>query len=113
MSNLLDIMGSDFEHDSRRWFPHIYADDAAVPLPTYFALATAGEVGEMCNFVKKLNRDADKYSAEDVVDLKKQIGFELVDSFIYILLMARSLNLDMDALVAEKRQILMDRWGAE
>lgn len=102
MSNLLDILGSDLEHDSRHWFPSIY-EESTLPLPSYFALALSGEVGELCNFMKKVVRDG--------ADKTDEIGAELADILVYTLLLARSLNVDMDAVLQEKRDVLVERWG--
>ena len=67
--------------------------------PTDWACAAAGEMGEACNFVKKLRRGA---QGADRAVLTQQIARELADTVIYIDLLAARLQIDLGAAVVEK-----------
>lgn len=54
----------------------------------YWCLALAGEVGELCNLVKKETRDR--------VTLKEEITEEMADILIYLCMMANSLEVDLE-----------------
>ena len=72
---------------------------------TEWAVAIAGEAGEMCNLVKKRNRGQDIPAAE--------LGKELADMVIYIDLMAHALGFDLGELVKEKFNEVSGRIGSE
>lgn len=55
---------------------------------SYWSLALSGEVGELCNLVKKEVRDR--------VSLKAQISEEMADILIYLCMMANSLGVDLE-----------------
>lgn len=61
--------------------------------PTDWATATAGELGEACNLIKKLRRGEDI----DIVT----IGRELADTAIYLDLLSNRLGLDLGQMVLE------------
>ena len=67
----------------------------------YWATSLAGEVGEVCNLVKK--------EARDDVDLSPRIGEELADVLISTFLMASALGFDLDGFVARKREEIRTR----
>lgn len=54
----------------------------------YWCLALAGEVGELCNLVKKETRNR--------VTLKEKITEEMADILIYLCMMANSLEVDLE-----------------
>jgi len=62
--------------------------------PTDWACATAGEVGELCNLIKKLRRGED-IPLEDV-------GREMADVVIYLDLLAARMGLKLDEVVVGK-----------
>ena len=62
--------------------------------------AIAGEVGELCNILKKIIRRAEFDSTIDV--LKDQAANELADVIIYADLIAAKLGVDLGAVVCEK-----------
>lgn len=75
--------------DSERWF----GDVAAAHSVVHHALALAGEVGEFCNIVKKIDRGSLKYSdAKTRVDL----AMELTDVYVYLLNLAGMLDIDLE-----------------
>lgn len=98
----LNALGDQMLADSARWFPDLHTDRSTQVV--HFALGLAGEVGELVNLVKKWNRG-------DPVDLREAIGHEVADVLTYLLDLARSLEIDVDAAVAEKRAICESRWG--
>lgn len=61
----------------------------------YWSNALAGEVGELCNLVKKQYRDG--------TFLEVEMAEELADVFIYVVLMARDiLKIDLEAEILNK-----------
>lgn len=66
--------------------------DAWTPLEWGGALA--GETGELCNFLKKMRR------GEKIK--KKKVAHELADVIAYADLLASALNIDLEAAVREK-----------
>lgn len=66
-----------------------------------WAMALTGELGELCNFLKKSNRG-------EYVDAKN-IEYELADIQIYLDLLAYKLDVDLEKAVREKFNIVSDR----
>lgn len=69
-----------------------------------WAVATAGELGEALNVVKKLNRERDgivgnKQSKEE---LEAVLAEELADTLLYLVLLAAAANVDLERAVIEK-----------
>lgn len=69
-----------------------------------WAVATAGELGEACNVVKKLNRERDGLVGNDksLDDLRAQLADEIADTAIYLDLMAAREGIDLDAAIISK-----------
>lgn len=59
--------------DSANWFPKLALDTE------FMALAAAGEVGELCNLVKKVKR-----GTHTLEDLSGKIVAEAMDAIIYL-----------------------------
>lgn len=76
--------------DSERWF----GDQVVGHSVPHHALALAGEVGEFCNIVKKIER-----GSLDLNDANTRYGLamELTDVFVYLLNLAGLLNIDLQA----------------
>ena len=69
---------------------------------SYWGNALAGEVGEVCNLVKKMERDQ--------VDLSPEILEELADVFIYLVLLARQFpHLELEKAILDKLEIIKER----
>lgn len=74
--------------------------------PTDWACALSGEVGEACNFIKKLRRlddkpvDLDTFSKCD--EIKKEIAKELADVMAYLDLLATALDIDLEQAIIAK-----------
>ena len=66
--------------------------------------ATAGELGEAANVIKKLNRVRDGIpgNTETVEQLQRMLADELADTFIYLDLLAQSQGIVLAQAVADK-----------
>lgn len=71
----------------------------------FVALALAGEVGELCNLVKKQWR-GDK----DPGTRRAELEGEMADVRIYLYLLERSLRVDLDEACEDKMKVCMKRW---
>ncbi|MFQ5883854.1 MAG: MazG nucleotide pyrophosphohydrolase domain-containing protein [Thermoplasmata archaeon] len=69
----------------------------------YWCLALAGEVGELCNLVKKETRDQ--------VSLEDQIFEELADILIYLCMMANSVGVDLEDEYYRKQEKNLHRFS--
>lgn len=89
--------------DSERWFPDISRSLA------HHTLALAGEVGELANLVKKIDR-----GSKDIRDA--EVRFDLVmeatDVLIYLLNIAALLGADLEKSYKIKRTENERRYGA-
>lgn len=74
--------------------------------PSDWATALAGEVGEACNFIKKLRRldgaDSHHDTPKEREYLIKEIGKELADSLIYLDLLAARFDIDLSQVTIDK-----------
>lgn len=80
-----------------------------------WAVATAGELGEAMNIVKKLNRYRDGIKGNKVTQdvLKKQLARELADTFIYLDLFAQSQGINLPEVVIEVFNSKSDEIGSD
>jgi NTP pyrophosphatase (non-canonical NTP hydrolase) len=67
--------------------------------------ALSGEVGELCNFLKKIAR-GDKIP-------KKRLKHEIGDIMTYLSLLSDDLDIDLEDAVIEKFNIVSKRWGSK
>ena len=74
-------------------------------IPLSWGGALAGEVGELCNLLKKLSR-GDKIK-------KKDMAHEIADIHTYLSLLADKLDIDPEAAIIEKFNIVSKRWGSK
>ena len=74
--------------DSLRWF----GDSPAARDIPHHALALAGEVGEFCNIVKKVERGSLDFASASV---RTDLAMELTDVFVYTLNLAGMLGIDL------------------
>lgn len=72
------------------------------PHLSYWGCALAGEVGELCNLIKKFERDGQKMEIH-------QVGDELADIFIYLQLTAEVLQIDLQEAILRKIEIVKKR----
>ena len=106
MSGPLSTLGKAMLSDSERWFPVLHGGRHAAV--THFALGLGGEVGEVLNLIKKVNRHDFSYP-----EIKEALSLELADVITYLLDLATVLEIDMDVAVAEKRSICAARWDTK
>lgn len=84
-----------------------------------WAVAMAGEAGEVCNAVKKLRRIEDEIANISDPDRQlstraeavKKIGEELADTFLYLNLLAVRLGIDLPTEVVAKFNATSERYG--
>jgi len=77
----------------------------------FLALALAGEVGELLNLIKKEWRTESGFKLPyDAETFKKECRMELADIRMYLELLARCFDADLDKACEEKNEILLKRW---
>ena len=79
-------------------------------LITEWTNALAGEVGELCNIVKKTRRGWD--GDPNIEDLKQDIGYELADIIIYADIIVSKLGIDLGEAIREKFNIVSNKRGS-
>jgi NTP pyrophosphatase (non-canonical NTP hydrolase) len=69
-----------------------------------WGVATAGELGEALNVVKKLNRERDQIAGNNLSEeeLRQQLADELADVAIYLDIMAASENINLAEAIVSK-----------
>lgn len=75
--------------------------------PTYAALAMAGEVGELCNLLKKELRSGGK------IDNQKEISMEIPDILFYLIQFATDRHIDIDEVWKTKMKHNSAKYGRE
>lgn len=85
----LSLMAKQCVEDSERWF----GDNACVFSVSHHALAMAGEVGEFCNIVKKIERGSLNSGDSKV---RYDLAMELTDVFTYLLNLAGLMGIDLE-----------------
>lgn len=68
--------------------------------PMQWGCALAGEVGELCNMLKKYERQMPSDPSPD--DLHAEIAKEIADVFIYLDLLASTFDLDLSRVISHK-----------
>lgn len=91
---------------SRAWFPGIHrrTEGDRLALIVHLALALAGEVGEVANEIKRLNRSVGTTS-------RRELGAELADVFVYLCDLATAAGVDLDEAVRAKMELNERRFG--
>lgn len=84
--------------DSRKWFGDTTASGSVI----HHSLALAGEVGEFCNIVKKIDRGSLEFKDAAV---RYDLQMELTDILIYVLNLAGLLGVDLEKAYEHKRGI--------
>lgn len=100
---------------SRAWIIHstVTGDRCGTPDDIHFlALALCGEVGELANLVKKDWRQAWGEKV-DQARLEAEIADEIADANVYLYLLARALNVDMNVATDRKLIEVEKRYGPE
>lgn len=86
--------------DTRRWFPNQEEDLG------FLGLALAGEVGELCNIIKKVER-----GTLTLEEARAEMGEEAVDVLIYLCNIFAALGVDPTKIYATKRRKNENRFG--
>lgn len=94
-------MAKGAKEDSERWFP------ATSGNVFFTAACLAGEVGEVLNLLKKVER-----GSHSVVEVEAKVIEEVADVFTYLLKLAGELGIDLEQEYNKKRQINEARFGA-
>jgi|SRR5882724_2551730 len=111
--NLLDVLAAQCAKDSKEWFPE--AANAASTNPEeltraliHHSLAMCGEVGEVANLVKKVDR-----GTVDITNIvfQNDIHEELTDVFIYLLNLVALLKIDLLKEYMKKRDKNVKRFS--
>ena len=78
-----------------------------------WAVAMAGEAGETCNVVKKLNRIRDGLTGNNIDEaaLRASLGDEIADTLIYLDLLAAAAGIDLAKAVVNKFNAVSMRVG--
>jgi len=100
----LQLLAGEMRANSERWFPQLH--DGTKDLSVFYALGLAGEVGEVANVVKKMQRD----TGFDVA-LYAGLAAELADVFVYLLLLADECGVDLLLEYRHKVTVNEQRWG--
>jgi NTP pyrophosphatase (non-canonical NTP hydrolase) len=90
--------------DSARWFPQVHMEK--VPSLIHHVLALAGEVGELANIVKKIDR-----GDFTLVDAQDEMEKEVADIMIYLANIAAVLQMNLASAVADKTAFNERRFG--
>ena len=77
--------------------------------PMQWGCALAGEVGELCNFLKKYQRQMPSDPSPDM--LLSDIGKEIADVFIYLDLLASTFDFDLARLISSKFNATSKKFG--
>lgn len=93
-------LGLQAHEDSNKWFPAKAGD-------VFFnAACLAGEVGEVLNELKKVERGSCSYLAA-----RPKVVDEMADVFTYLLSLAGSMNVDLLDEYNKKRKFNQERFG--
>lgn len=74
--------------------------------PLEWSACAAGELGELCNYLKKIKRGSKKWNKIT----KKAVAHEIADTIAYLGLLASALDINMDEAIVEKFNIVSKRW---
>lgn len=93
----------------KRWHPGGVTDWSL----SDWAVAMAGEAGELCNVVKKLNRERDRITGNTAseAELRDALGKEIADTLIYLDLLAMRAGLDLAEVTIGKFNEVSERVG--
>ena len=75
----------------------------------YLTTALAGEVGELCNLVKKFERDGFPKYDGGISEFYDKLDGEIADIFIYLVLFARVVGTDLEQAILDKIAVVKKR----
>lgn len=93
---LLVAMAKQCQEDSERWFGDSEVSDS-VP---HHVLALAGEVGELANIIKKIERGSLDFGSSKV---RYDVAMEIADIFTYLLNLSGMLHINLERVYNLKR----------
>lgn len=76
-----------------------------------WAVAAAGEMGEICDAIKKRKRGYDKPGKP--APTKKDVADEIADTICYLDLLACKMGIDLSEAIASKFNEVSDRFGSD
>lgn len=94
--------------DSYRWFPT--KGNGHNGRLVHYSLGLAGEVGEFCNIVKKIDRGD---VTVDDANVRYRLMCELTDVMTYVACLAGELNIDLEKSVQHIRSENEKRFGKD
>lgn len=68
----------------------------------YYGCAIAGEVGELCHILKKIDSNGK-------IPENENLGYELADIFNYVCIIADKMGIDLEKAILEKIEIVNNR----
>ncbi len=92
--------------NSNRWFGDSHAGTSIV----HMVLAMCGEVGEVANIVKKIDRGS---LSKDSSSVQYDLAMEMADVFIYFLNICALLHIDPQKIYEQKQAINEKRFTTE
>ncbi|MBU5688501.1 MAG: MazG nucleotide pyrophosphohydrolase domain-containing protein [Candidatus Aenigmatarchaeota archaeon] len=92
----------EFDEEFFNKFWEINDEKTFIERLQYLVVALTGEIGEYANIVKKASRDFEHLKENISEEKKKQLTEELVDCFIYIIITANLLGIDLEKEYLEK-----------
>jgi NTP pyrophosphatase (non-canonical NTP hydrolase) len=102
---LKDIQKFQAEYDKKYW--RVNKRIPTRELLLFLSTALAGEMGEFANLVKKLYRQKRwrvGYARDKKRNLKAEMADELIDVFIYTLIIAETLGIDLEKEYFKKQE---------
>lgn len=84
----------DKEYFKRFW--DIKDDKTFIERLQYLVVALSGEIGEYANIVKKISRDFENLNQNNLNQKKQDLIEEIIDCFIYLLITANLLDIDIE-----------------
>jgi NTP pyrophosphatase (non-canonical NTP hydrolase) len=106
--NIQQMAERQAEFDRRHGWSTLNTDDSnRIAWLKEDLIGLVGEIGELANEVKKLTLESRLLPAEELASLLKKaqpkLADELIDTFIYLLRLATTLNVDLEKQLIEKQ----------
>jgi NTP pyrophosphatase (non-canonical NTP hydrolase) len=86
----------DFDKEYFKKFWEINDEKTFIERLQYLTVALAGEIGEYANIVKKISRDFENLNDAVSDERKQSLIEEMTDCFIYIIIIANLLGIDLE-----------------
>lgn len=97
----------------RRWHGSDWKAASALWTGADWGNALAGEVGELCNLIKKMRRHELELARDETLPLEitRKMAKELADVAIYLDLTAQYYNIDLEVAIQEKFNEVSLKYG--